>query len=290
MPRPLTVNVALVPALVPADPSVLLRSTFIVVDVVRATTTLSVLFEHGCERVLVASGIAAARVAHADLGRERLLAGESGGVAPEGFDLGNSPAEMSGRDMRGAEVIFATTNGTRALRTCMGGHAVFAGSLRNATAVARAAVAAAHHIPSMPGMDPSNAGGASEALGADYSADITIVCSGRAGNPSYDDTICAGYLVGALERAAGEAGTECRPLEQARIAADLLRYTTGSATIYEALKNSDAGQAVQAVGLGDDLEYCAAIDASRAVPMLEGAYADTDLLMMRDARMQPPDA
>src|SRR5262245_22916596 len=141
--QPLVVKVALTPALsLDAWDHSQSRWVYIVVDVVRATTTLCLFFERGARRVLVAPSVAAARAARAQLGGDYLLAGEVGGARPSDFDLGNSPGELAEWDLSGRELVYATTNGTRALHACRSGQVIFAGSLRNARAAARAALAA----------------------------------------------------------------------------------------------------------------------------------------------------
>src|SRR5260221_3207450 len=124
----LTLDVALVPMFVAPDPAQRARTTYVVVDVIRATTTLAVMLGQGCRCVLVAPGIAEARaVAQPDPGRY-LLGGESGGVAPPGFDFGNSPREFAAAELAGREIVFATTNGTRPLRACTDGYPVYRGT------------------------------------------------------------------------------------------------------------------------------------------------------------------
>jgi 2-phosphosulfolactate phosphatase len=291
--RSLALDVALAPALLPAHKAHHARTTYIVVDVIRATTTLSVLFDHGCRRVLVAPGISAARAARAALPPTTLLAGESGGLRPEGFDLGNSPAECAAAPVGGRDIIFATTNGTRALRACLGGHAIFAGALRNAHAVARAALHAA--LPAMmdaasgapgPGSSPKamTAGAAaSEAALHEPAPDIVVVCSGRGDRPAYDDTICAGYLVAQLMHLATQAGLGVLVHEGARIAEGLAGRFTDAESRLRALAASDAAQATMRVGLADDLPWCAAVDASGAVPAVVGSLAGHDLLILENA-------
>src|SRR5262249_18836243 len=133
--RPLVVEVALTTALLlDAWDHSHSRRVFIVVDVVRATTTLCLFFERGARRGLAAPSVAAARAARAQLGGNYLLAGEAGGARPSDFDLGNSPGELAEWDLSGRELVYATTNGTRALHACRGGRAIFTGSLRNARA------------------------------------------------------------------------------------------------------------------------------------------------------------
>jgi 2-phosphosulfolactate phosphatase len=300
----LALDVALAPVFVAADPALRAHTTYIVVDVIRATTTLAVMLGRGCRRVLIAPGIAEARAVAAREPGTYLLGGEAGGVAPPGFDFGNSPREYAAADLAGREIIFATTNGTWALRACAGGSAIYAGSFRNASAVARAAVASAvraHHLgrvgafgerPSpLPGTSyetsrATRSDGASEAaLAEDDGArsDIIVVCAGRGGQPSYDDTLCAGYLIGRIAAEVASRGIGATMESGARIALDVCRYVTQRPDgLREALGESDAGRAIRAVGLEADLDWCAALDATDVVPYVAAIDAERDLLELRD--------
>lgn len=275
--RPLLVDVALTPSLMPS----LMRTTgprhartvYIVVDVIRATTTLCALFEHGCNRVLVARDIATAREAHARAYATALLAGEVGGATPSGFDLGNSPGQIAGYELRGRDVLFATTNGTRALHACRGGGAIFAGALRNASAVATAAVRASVRLAvpdaAAERATPLDEAGASEATPVNAS-DIVVVCSGREDLPAYDDTICAGYLVERIAEQLAQAGRVARLESGARIAQAVTRQALAEGSLYEALASSGAALALKAIGLFDDVAWCAETDATSLVPTVIG--------------------
>src|SRR6476469_6484044 len=93
--RAVVIDVALVPAFVESDPDLRKSVVHVVVDVIRATTTLAVAFDQGCRRILLAPDIETA-LNHAQREPGRfLLGGEREGVAPPGFDLGNSPAEYA---------------------------------------------------------------------------------------------------------------------------------------------------------------------------------------------------
>src|SRR5207247_1190946 len=72
-----------------------------------------------------------------------LLAGEQGGLAPAGFDFGNSPVAFAAAALAGRRVVFATTNGTRAMHMAREASLVLLGCLRNRSAVAREALSAA---------------------------------------------------------------------------------------------------------------------------------------------------
>jgi 2-phosphosulfolactate phosphatase len=264
------------------------HSTYIVVDVIRATTTLTALFDRGCAEVLLAPGIEAAQTARDALGHAFLLAGEVGGARPPGFDLGNSPAEIARSDVQGRSIIFATTNGTRTMRACQGGRRVLAGCLRNARAVCAEAVIG--HMPDSPlpapptrAAPPAVAGDTSEAPEAAYTPDIMVVCSGRGGRPAYDDTLCAGYLVRDVERAAAVRNRAVELGEGARIALGVLEAAEISGTLRDALARSGAARAIERIGLSDDLTWCAATDTTEIVPVLSGEAGTTGLLVVRTA-------
>src|SRR5689334_5193297 len=116
--RSYVIDVALVPAFVEANADQRKDAVYVVVDVIRATTTLTVAFDRGCRRVLLAPDIETAlERARREPGRF-LLGGEREGVAPPGFEFGNSPAEYARADFAGRDLLFVTTNGTYALRAC----------------------------------------------------------------------------------------------------------------------------------------------------------------------------
>ncbi len=287
--RQITIDVVLTPSDLDALPQ-REATTFIVVDVIRATTTLCVLFERGCHSVLLAAGIEAARAARRERHSDALLAGEVGGIAPAGFDHGNSPAEFARSEYGGRDVIFATTNGTRALRACHDGYAVFAGAFRNAGAVAKAAIDAATRTAAIPPGQPLYPipGGlpdrASEAPIAMTTSDIVIVCSGRGERPAYDDTICAGFIATRIAHQARENGVDVMLHEGVRIASDLSAHVERTTTIRAALARSDAARAIQQVGLDGDLDWCASIDATDIVPALSSQTDEPGLLLMEPLR------
>jgi 2-phosphosulfolactate phosphatase len=269
--RPFLLDVALVPTFVEGDPAQRRGVVYAVVDVIRATTTLTVAFAAGCRRVLLAPDIETAlERAHREPGRF-LLGGERDGVAPPGFDFGNSPAEYARADLAGRDLLFATTNGTRALRACTGGFAICAASYRNAEAAARVIVRL--------GLQ-AGATGAAPAHRSDEPA-IVVVCAGRENQPAYDDTLCAGYLARKIAGRLEAMGFGVEMESGARIAAELSDAALASATpLRERLAESGAGRAVAQIGLGEDLDWCAAIDQARVTPLITGV--EDDLLVLED--------
>jgi 2-phosphosulfolactate phosphatase len=115
------------------------HSLFVVVDVLRASSSIVTLLESGAWRVVPAPSVEGARALKETL-PDHLLCGERSGVPPEGFDFGNSPAEFTRVDVAGRAVILATSNGTRIMASLADAPSTLVGCLLNRTACARAAL------------------------------------------------------------------------------------------------------------------------------------------------------
>jgi 2-phosphosulfolactate phosphatase len=291
--RSLVVDVVLAPAELSGEQVIGPGTVAIVVDVIRATTTLAVMGERGCAQVLVAGDIAVARAYAAEHRAEGyLLAGEVGGARPPGFDFGNSPVELAAADLTGRTLVFCTTNGTRALRACAGAGAILAGSLHNAEAISQAALKRALALDEMTGaVVPDGALSKSQPEGQLASReaaseqrletegrapDIVIVCSGRSGRSSLDDTWCAGFLVERLESLEAEQEMVLHLREGAQIAREVSAHT-GSA--FEVFARSDAGRSISQIGLARDLAVCAASSVSQSVPLVVGSTPEGLLIV-----------
>src|SRR6185437_726078 len=138
----------------------------IVVDVIRATSSIAQALASGYERVLCCAGIEEARALRAELGEDAVVGGERNAVVVEGFDVGASPREFA-LAPKAKTLILTTTNGTRSILTAASRcEIVLIGSLLNLSAVAGAT---------------REAGG-----------DVAIICSGFKGAFALDDAYCAG--------------------------------------------------------------------------------------------------
>ena len=257
------------------EPTRRAHTAYIVVDVIRATTTLAVMCERGVRRVYVAPDVETARRLRASL-PDALLAGEVDAVPPPGFDHGNSPAEWGALAVAGRDVLFSTTNGARGLHAALGGGPVFAGSLRNASAVSAAALAAARSLAT-----------------AEHTGRVCVVCSGLGDKPAPDDSLCAGWLIQTLQGVAERAGVGATLGAGAGQALELLAEQRAAwsgaaaderAWLAEALAATPAARAVLAAGLGADIAWCAAVDASPAVPRVTGEDAARSLVIVEQAR------
>ena len=97
------------------DSAALAEATAVVINVLRATTTIVEALANGAVGVYPTVSAEDAVKLAASLGREdTLLCGERKGVKVDGFDLGNSPAEFTAEVVDGKKLVMSTTNGTRA--------------------------------------------------------------------------------------------------------------------------------------------------------------------------------
>ncbi|HVQ25786.1 MAG TPA: 2-phosphosulfolactate phosphatase, partial [Planctomycetota bacterium] len=107
------VDVVLCAEQVPAAPGGVAGSHAVVIDVLRATSTIARALASGCAGVLPVAELEQAAARARSLGA--LLGGERGGLAPSGFDLGNSPRSYDASACAGRLVVLSTTNGSRAI-------------------------------------------------------------------------------------------------------------------------------------------------------------------------------
>ena len=230
------VDVALVPQVAdPARPGVL-----IVIDQIRASTTITTLIDAGCRDVYLAEDPDAARAVARETGS--LLAGEVLAVKPPDFDFDNSPSELVAADLRGRSVVLSTTNGTAVIDLLRREEPVLVGCIRNARAVAAAAVALAGE------------GGA-----------VQIVCAGREGIFVLDDAVAAGLIA---ERLAEEAGGRGSPVRLSDAAVAAVRLRRSWPTLLEAMEASDGGATLRRIGAPEDIPFCAGEDLTMTVPVV----------------------
>jgi 2-phosphosulfolactate phosphatase len=222
MPGPRDVRVYLTPAMIPNGS--MTGGVAVVIDVLRATTTMLTALAAGAKCVIPCASVDEAKALAGD---GVLLAGERGGRAIPGFDLGNSPDEFTATVCRNKIIAATTTNGTVAILACRSAETVLLGAFVNFSA-------------------------ACEQLHADERP-VHIVCAGTNGEPSLEDTLLAGAIVDHLS-----ATADVQLNDSARLAWDC--FENHGQILMAALEVSAGGEALIKVGLGDDLKYAAAID------------------------------
>ncbi len=240
-----TVRVHLLPSLVAAGE--LTGRTVVVIDVLRATTTIVQALASGAAAVVPCLEIADARRQAATLGAATLLGGERGGKPIEGFDLGNSPEEYSPARVRGKTIVMTTTNGTRAMLRCQDARRVLVGAFVNFSAVC-------------------------EALRGE--ADVDLLCAGTDNQVTREDVLFAGAVVDDMVQTAAAASNPA-PLElndQALIALDAWRAARDdlrqSTELIDRLRSSRGGRNLIDIGHEHDIAIAADIDRFTNVPEL----------------------
>ena len=228
----MNIDVAVTPAALTAP--TLAGATVLVIDVLRASTSIITALVNGCAGVVpVAEPDEARRRAAAEPGS--LVAGERRGDPLEGFDLGNSPLEFTRERVGGRTVFLTTSNGTGALL-----------AVRAAAAIGVAAFV--------------NAGAAAAwALAADRS--LVIACAGDVGRRSLEDEVCAGLIVEQVRAARPDAvlgpGAEDLAGQARPYAKDLGRLA----------QDSPWARRLGNRGRGADLAACLTLDTVSLVPI-----------------------
>lgn len=223
------------------------RTTCVVFDVLRATTSMVTALSAGAEAIVPVSDIPQAlawrnRLPEVLLAGERegrrILADRTGGVD---FDLGNSPREFVSDRVRGRWIVATTSNGTRALRATLGARVVLPACLRNRGAVARW-------------------------LQSDTSEEWMLVCSGTLEESAYEDVLGAGALVDRLWPML--AGFDV--LDGARMAR--LMYLAAKGDLAGAMRQDSRNgrRLARMEELAADIEVCAAEDDLDVVAAMDG--------------------
>ena len=219
----------------PAD---VLGRVVLVIDVLRASTTVAVALANGAKAVspFESSDEVVARAKQFERD-DVLLAGERRMHAIPGFDLGNSPREYTAEAVEGKTVLLTTTNGTVALAGIQGARDVVVASYVNYSAVSTIIRAA----------------GRGE-------ADVTIVCAGRDRQFALEDAACAGRFTRAVKRPStvrlNDAAQACSMIDR--------RYGDRLDRLFE---DSEHGRALAEAGFAEDLIVCANVDSHPVIPI-----------------------
>jgi len=231
------------------SPDELTGGVAVVIDILRASTTMTTALAHGARCILprlhVEEALAEKQHFPAD---SVLLGGERGGVLIPGFDLGNSPSDYSAERVSQKTVLFTTSNGTKALARCASAEEVLIGCFLNLSAVTNWL--------------------------AEETRPIHLVCAGTNGQITLEDCLFAGVLAQHLQATAQETQTN----DSTRICLNLAeRWGTDSSQILAGLQHSQGGRNLTALQLADDLLTCAQLDSISIVPVWNKQTAQIDI-------------
>ena len=264
-----SVSVHLLPDLF--QPEQLAGGVAVIIDILRASTTMITALHHGAAAVVPCGTVEQAMHLRRNSGPETrvLLGGERGGIRIEGFDLGNSPADYTADVVDSRILAFTTTNGTRALLRSVQADQIVVGAFVNLS------VLVAH-------LRRKN-------------RPVHLVCAGTDGHITGEDVLFAGAVVDRLRCRSMCADNDSSivdetwiPDDSAVIAQSYWRQQSGlppeplngaagrgsddsgiipdAAGLTAALRNTKGGRNLTALGFSDDIELCCRIDSVPALP------------------------
>jgi len=228
----------------------------VVVDVLRAGTTVTTALHNGAREVIPTATVeTAARISGNLTGSITLLAGERGGKMVTGFHLGPSPLEYTPEKVLGKSIVFISSNGSPVFLKARYAREMAVCGFVNLSAVAESV--------------------------KEVDGDLVIVCAGNGGGFSFEDAVCAGMLIQVIAERY-KVGLE---LSDAGFAAFALQKGHGR-NLQRMLRDTDNGRTLTEMGAEADIAYCAGLDTVPVVPVLDG----TVLRLRRPAEKVAPPA
>lgn len=240
MPDKSSLEVILTPNLLPLYP--LQGKVVVVIDVLRATTTMTVALDQGATKVIPVESIEEC-LSYKDK-PDHILAGERGGQKVEGFSYGNSPFEYMDGVVKGKTLVLTTTNGTRAIKMSNDAKEILIGGFLNFTALTRWLL--------------------------NESTDTVLLCSGWRDKFNLEDTIFAGAIINTLK-------DYFLVDSDSAFAAEKL-YLNSRRNMLHYMKQSSHYKRLAKFGVVNDIKYCLRPDLTNVVPILkDGALVRADI-------------
>lgn len=207
----------------------------VVIDVLRATTSMCVAFDNGAELIVPLE-----HIEETEAYREKgfLIAGERSGEQLEGFDFGNSPFSFTKENVGGKRIAITTTNGTRAIKAAQerNAHEIVVGSFSNFTALTDWLIAQNRHV--------------------------CLLCSGWRDHPTMEDTIFAGAVVRRLRH-------DFRQFQDTALMAEALFQSANIRKRYFFTHSSHYNRLIH-LNLQEEVKYCLRRDTHPVIPMMVG--------------------
>jgi len=222
-----------------ADDLYFTEKTTVVIDVLRASSTIIAAIENGAKEVIPVSTVEfAVKVSGGMFGGQTLLCGEKNGQKIESLAPGKSPTEYPKKLIEGKSIFFYTTNGSKAILKAKFSENLFICTFNNLTAVAK-------HLIKL-------------------NKNVEILCAGNNNLFSLEDSVCAGRLIREIVFLNSET-----LLSDSAKGAWALEMEFGKNTL-QMLKNSEHGEILIKNGFEEDLKYCGIHNSSSTIPVLKG--------------------
>jgi 2-phosphosulfolactate phosphatase len=208
--------------------------TAVVIDVLRATTSIAAAVFSGCSAIIPVETVEQAWQ-EKEKDPQAKLTGERKGKLISGFDLGNSPFEYTGEAMVGQRFIMTTTNGTVALNRAAAAAKVYTAAFVNISAVAHRLLV--------------------------ENQDVVIVCAGTEGVFSLEDAACAGNLAYDLQN---------QTILSDKAVAVKAMYAGMRHELFRQISNSSHACYLRDIGFAEDVKHCLTPDLYQVVPVFQG--------------------
>lgn len=224
---------------VQADELFFTGKTTVVIDVLRASSTIITALANGAKEVVPVGTIEfAVKVSGGIFGGQTLLGGERNTKKIEGFALGNSPSEYTKEIVSGKTIVFYSTNGSRAIVKAKYSANLFICSFNNLSALAE-------HLNKL-------------------GEDVIILCSANNNFLSLEDSVCAGMLVNELNT----DNTNITLTDASKSALTL--FKSFGKNILKLLYETEHGELLINNGFESDLKSCAELDSTEVIPFYSG--------------------
>ena len=222
---------------VQADELFFTGKTTVVIDVLRASSTIITALSNGAKEIVPVGTIEfAVKISGGIFGGQTLLGGERNTKKIEGFALGNSPSEYSKEIVTGKTIVFYSTNGSRSVVKAKYSANLFVCSFNNLAAIA-------NHLSQL-------------------NEDVIILCSGNNNFLSLEDSVCAGMLINDL------SNKNVILTDSSRSALTLFK-SFGKNTI-KLLSETDHGKLLINNGFESDVIACAQLNSTDVIPYYSG--------------------
>ena len=213
--------------------------TTVVIDVLRASSTIITALSNGAKEVVPVGTVEfAVKVSGGIFGGQTLLGGERNTKKIEGFALGNSPSEYTKEIVSGKSIVFYSTNGSRAIVKAKYSANLFICSFNNMKALT-------NHLKKL-------------------NEDVFILCSGNNNLLSLEDSVCAGMLVNEL----ASEKSQIELTDSSKSAMTL--FKSFGKNILKLLSETDHGKLLIQNGFEADLKACAELDSTKVIPYYAG--------------------
>lgn len=234
------VETLLTPALFDLYSQQLEEKNIVIIDILRATTTICVAFENGVNSMVPVGTPEEAKVLQS---QGMIAAAERNGETVAGFELGNSPQEYTADVVGGRTIAFTTTNGTRAMRLCSHAANVYIGSFLNIDALAQRLI--------------------------EEGRDTILFCAGWKDKVNLEDTLFAGALADRIKHVFDAGG------DAVMLARDLYEYASQDITGY--LQKASHVQRFKTLHVESDLDVCMQLNISTKIPVFENGVINLPL-------------